>query len=438
MRKEVKLPQDIAIAIRQFIDPLVPNTEGGFKSAYIPAGTEFNIDTSLGSNSTTSPKRYIGDVKGTSASATQAREQQQELWNNEGIDLHNLTGLHVDRRWFLRLDVRSQYSTTDSRTVLPGSYPKLGYLAHLDSEGNVSSYQFLTMSPINRGIETINGTTYYFLSILLVLDGVLTGRGPIMDYSTNRLDLAVSSSRIFYTWPSGALPPATLYNGAAYRLRSLNEVIIGSYPHIRHTQPPSTVFRGTLNHAVSNRYFQYSASGRLNPELVQVNINGYYCGGLTGTNKKDFFTTVNMPTLLFYITPPASPAERTTVLTTSDSMPLDLINFWGANGGPTLYQVTLISGAATLNIVKTEFNRNRIPSVHYANHLDYSDLTTQQREGLFGFSVSPSASGETVVETITRGQSKIVSFLTKKIPFMFFVPITETATSSVIEIRQVT
>ncbi len=454
MRKEVKLPQDIAIAIRKFVDPLIPDTSRISKVVTIPAGTEFNIDNTVGSNSETSPKVYIGDVKGTSSAATALRSKQQELWDNQGNFIDTLAKAYLDRRWYLKLDIRSQYSTTDGRTALPGSYPRIGQIVYYDSTSNTHETGPAAQLYTSRGIETIDGTTYYTISCIFIISnpafdivgGAIYPKNVLQYINDSIASIERTHDFRRLTWNTSPTVRTTITNsttyaqGVAYRLSSLNEVRISNLPNLIFKNPSSLIFRGTLNHAAANRQFRVT-NLRLNSG---VTINAYYCGVLTGLSKDKFFLSLNIPSMFFRddgLAFLSGESRRIFDLTSNATIPIDCLleNQNLENRNSIIYQVTLSGEAPTIYFVRVRRLRSEGCAHYFAQHQNYSQLTSTQRRDLHGISID-NRTNITTITPITRSAPIKVTIepndTTEVNYFMFLVPTTETATSSLISIRQ--
>ncbi len=397
MRKYTKLPLDLAKEIREFADSqLQPTSSLNRRARFtMPAGTEFNIDTRVAS-ATVQPSLHIGNI---TTGSDSLKRSQARYWDNMGRYLDPLRNIYFDRELHLRLDIRSEFSTTSASTTLPGSYPRLGHGIDLINS-NIST----RTTYINRGTETIDGVTYYTISVLLF--GVGFSNEPEVR------SLSYEPSNVMnplFAWPPTTGSTERRY-GATYRLRTLNEVSVSHSPADTLRNPSSKVLRGTLNHAASNRIFSTR--------------NGYYCGIVNFTDTalaSQFFNVINYPPIYFSTSTMAPPTVSTVPIQQGILLPtpkrIDL-------------QITLVSGASTLNLITGHsFSPGRKFS-DYIQHISYSSLTTEQK----------AAYGDRLVlhnlTTLSRGRSIQIS-RSSPFPLMFLVPTAETATSSVIEIRQI-
>ncbi len=408
MRKYTKLPLDLAKEIREFADSqLQPISSVTHRARFtMPAGTEFNIDTRVAS-ATVHPSTNVGNI---TTGSDSLKRSQALYWDDMGRYLDPLRNIYFDRELHLRLDIRSEFSTTSSSTTLPGSYPRLGH--RIDS---TNSYDSLVPTYINRGTETIDGVTYYTISAFFHINRVhmnqLAAGDRILDYYLSDGVLR------FFSWAPTEGSTERRY-GASYRMRTLNEVSVSHSPAYDLQHPSSTVLRGTLNHAASNRVYSTE--------------KGYYCGTVNFTNTtlaSQFFNVINYPSI-YFSTATTAPPTGSVPFQRFVLLPTNTVR--GSSSLVISLQITLVSGASTLSVVAGNITFEERQSIYYAQYVSYSSLTSDQKSTL-NF---PSLAGFSNATTISRGRAAYIN-VGPNSSLVFLVPTAETATSSVIEIRQV-
>ncbi len=302
------------------------------------------------------------------------RQSQSNFWGNHGIRNNPTKNISFDRLLYIRSDVHSLSTTRDP---------------YQEGFDNLQTGVFFE----NRGSTTVDGTSYRKVSHM---DGT-----------------SMVTDRLLYKTPITYGRTGT----SLFKLSSVNEVNVELGP--ASIKKPTAPFRFTLNHGSANRILSLDAQGQA----------VYFCGGIPTTTSgySDYFIRQAVP--LFYF------ARRNNRITIDDSdnddVDLDfpiLLNNTGTN--IATYNITLVSGASAIHVLTRGFSR--VNERWVLDRIVYSTSISSSSPKINATYIPSSA-------RITRGNTfsfKSLDANASGAYLMITVPMTETATSSVIEISR--